>query len=147
MKVSQPVRILLVDDYPDALEVGSLFLSTFGYLVQTAGDGLAALAQVHECPPDERPDLVILDLELPKLGGLDVARRIRGNPDTAATPLIAVTGHSDPARMEEARAAGFDRVLTKPCNPLVLHDEIRRLLELRAGSDVTLNRQSASHAE
>lgn len=123
------MRILLVDDYPDALEVGRLYLSTCGFDVETASDGQAALDLVQTVRADRRPDLVILDLELPKVGGLEVARRLRAEPDTAGLPLVAVTGHSDPDRLAEARHAGFDLVLTKPCNPIVLRDEIQRLLD------------------
>jgi CheY-like chemotaxis protein len=128
------MRILLVDDYPDALEVGRLYLSTCGFDVETAGDGQAALDFFQSSRGDKRPDLVILDLELPKLGGLDVARRLRAAPETATLPLVAVTGHSDPERLAEARHAGFDIVLTKPCNPITLREEIQRLLDGSAQS-------------
>lgn len=134
MKVPRLVRILLVDDYPDVLEVGRLYLTTCGFDVRTAGDGLEALQLAQQSSPDERPDLIILDLELPKLGGLDVARRLRAHPGTAATPLVAVTGHSDPVRIDEARQAGFDLVFTKPCNPVVLRGGIERLLDDRANA-------------
>jgi CheY-like chemotaxis protein len=136
MKVASPVRILLVDDYPDVLEVGRLYLSTCGFEVMTAADGQAALELATDGGPNGRPDLIILDLELPKIGGIDVARRLRADPDTAATPLIAVTGHSDKQHLDEARGAGFDIVLTKPCNPSVLRSEIQRLLDLPAAGAV-----------
>lgn len=140
MKVPPTVRILLVDDYPDALEVGRLYLATCGFEVTTASDGVAALRMAQTGSAAERPNLIILDLELPRLGGMDVARRLRANPDTASTPLVAVTGHSDPARLQEARTAGFDLVLTKPCNPSILRSEIERLLGLPVVA-ATLNRQ------
>lgn len=130
MKVVPPARILLVDDYPDVLEVGRLFLVACGFEVMTAADGLDALRLAASGGPNGRPDLVILDLELPRLGGIDVARRLRAGRDTASTPLIAVTGHSDSRCLDEARVAGFDIVLTKPCNPNVLRSEIHRLLDL-----------------
>jgi len=117
-------RILLVDDYPDALDVWSLYLTMCGFEVVTAGDGLAAFDVAQR----ERPDLAILDLELPGISGFELARRLRAEGGVAAIPLIAVTGHSQPDRIEEARRAGFDLVRTKPCDPDNLCVDIRRLL-------------------
>ena len=117
-------RILLVDDYPDALDVWSLYLTMCGFEVVTACDGLAALDVAQR----ERPDLAILDLELPGISGLELARRLRADGTRPTIPLIAVTGHSQPARLEEARRAGFDLVRTTPCDPDKLCADIRRLL-------------------
>jgi CheY-like chemotaxis protein len=117
-------RILLVDDYPDALEVWSLYLTMCGFDVVTAPDGARGLDAVHQY----RPDLAILDLEMPSMSGYEMARRLRADASSSQLPLIAVSGHSQPARIEEARRAGFDRVLTKPCDPDRLCREIRQLL-------------------
>lgn len=139
------VRILLVDDYPDALDVWALYLRICGFEVVTAADGASALAIAAERPPD----IAILDLEMPGLSGYEVARRLRAQPATCALPLIALTGHSHPARIAEARAAGCDRVLTKPCDPDLLCREIRQRLGIagtKAGVAVsTLKRQNISH--
>ncbi len=125
-------RILLVDDYPDALDVWSLYLTMCGFEVVTAGDGLAALDVAQR----ERPNLAILDLELPGISGFELARRLRADRTWAAVPLIAVTGHSQPAHIEEARRAGFDLVRTKPCAPDQLCADIRRLLAESKDSSV-----------
>lgn len=117
-------RILLVDDYPDALEVWSLYLKMCGFDVVTAADGARGLEAVTKY----RPDLAILDLEMPAMSGYEMARRLRADAASRELPLIAVSGHSQPARIEEARLAGFDRVLTKPCDPDRLCLEIRQLL-------------------
>ena len=74
------------------------------------------------------PDLVVLDLELPRISGVDVARRLRANPDTQWIPLIAATGYSHTRQLDDARDAGFDRILIKPCDPDVLVEEIERVL-------------------
>jgi CheY-like chemotaxis protein len=138
-------RILLVDDYPDALEVWSLYLKMCGFDVVTASDGAEALdAAVHH-----RPDIAILDLEMPGMSGYELARRLRADATTSAIPLIAVSGHSQPSRIEEARKAGCDLVLTKPCDPDRLCLEIQQLLT-GAGQNpgmptVTGNRQDTSH--
>ncbi len=117
-------HILIVDDYPDALDIWALYLRSLGYRVSTASDGAAALAQAQRL----LPDLVVLDLELPRISGIDVARQLRANPDTQCIPLIAATGYSHARQLDRARDAGFDRIVIKPCDPDVLVEEIERLL-------------------
>ena len=117
-------HVLIVDDYPDALDIWALYLRALGYQVSTASDGAAALAQAQRL----LPDLVVLDLELPRLSGMDVARQLRANPSTQCIPLIAATGYSHARQLDEARDAGFDRIVVKPCDPDVLVGEIERLL-------------------
>ncbi|MEZ5319161.1 MAG: response regulator [Vicinamibacterales bacterium] len=120
-----PAHVLLVDDYPDALEVWTLFLQTSGYDVAAAADGSTALRAALA----RTPHVVVLDLQLPDLSGLEVARRLRAAPATASIPLIALTGRALPADVAEARAAGFDDVLVKPCEPSDLLAAIRRALD------------------
>ena len=122
--------ILLVDDYPDAVDVLALYLRGEGFDVLTASDGEEALAQARQC----RPDLIVMDLEMPVLSGYEVATRLKAVKDTAEIPLIAATGHSQTEQLEEAIAAGFNAVLVKPCDPDQLVREIRRLLESRPGT-------------
>jgi len=117
-------HILIVDDYPDALDIWALYLRSLGYQVSTASDGVTALAQAQRL----LPDLVVLDLELPRLSGIDVARLLRANPDTQCIPLIAATGYSHTRQLDQARDAGFDRIVLKPCDLDVLVAEIERLL-------------------
>jgi two-component system, cell cycle response regulator DivK len=118
-------HILIVDDYPDALDIWALYLRSLGYRVSTAGDGEAALAQAQRL----RPDLIVLDLELPRLSGYQVAERLRANPETNLIPLIAATGYSHVKQLDRAREAGFDQIVIKPCDPDMLVEEIERLLE------------------
>ena len=118
-------HILIVDDYPDALDIWALYLGSMGYRVSTAGDGEAAIAQAERL----LPDLIVLDLELPRVSGFDVATRLRSNPDTRHIPLIAATGYSHLRQLDRARAAGFDRIVVKPCDPDLLVEEIERLLQ------------------
>lgn len=128
--VSTPT-ILIVDDYPDALEVWELYLTAAGFRVLTAANGQHAL----ECAQRSLPRLIVMDLELPGLSGYEVARRLRAAPATRDIPLIAATGYSHDAQLDEARAVGFDAILVKPCDPEGLVREIRRLLDARATSD------------
>jgi CheY-like chemotaxis protein len=117
-------HILIVDDYPDALDIWVLYLGAMGYRVSTAGDGAEAIRQAERL----LPDLIVLDLELPTLSGFEVARRLRANPDTRDIPLIAATGYSHVAQLDRARDAGFNRIVVKPCEPDRMVEEIERLL-------------------
>jgi two-component system, cell cycle response regulator DivK len=117
-------HLLIVDDYPDAVDIWALYLRAMGYRVSTAMDGASAIAEAERL----LPDLIVLDLELPQISGFDVARRLRENPDTRGIPLIAATGYSQASQLERARAAGFDRIVLKPCDPDLLLLEIERLL-------------------
>ncbi|MEZ5284604.1 MAG: response regulator [Vicinamibacterales bacterium] len=131
--------VLVVDDYPDALQVWSLYLRSAGFEVLTAADGRDALAQIGS----HHPDLVVLDLELPGLSGFQVARQLREQPETRTLPLIAATGYSYTKQLDQARQAGFDAILVKPCDPDTLVAEIRRLLADRQASIARSNVSTA----
>jgi CheY-like chemotaxis protein len=117
-------RILLVDDYPDALEIWGLYLRAHGYDVETALDGLEAVAKARAA----LPDIIVLDLELPGITGFEAAVQLRRGGDTAHIPLIAATGYSHVKQLNQAKASGFDSILIKPCEPAALVAEIERLL-------------------
>src|SRR6187401_3203067 len=118
-------HILIVDDYPDALDIWAIYLRAMGYRVSTAADGAAAITQAERL----RPDVIVLDLELPRISGFDVAKRLRANPDTAHIPLIAATGYSHVTQLDRARDAGFDQIFVKPCDPDSLVEELERQLQ------------------
>ena len=115
------MTVLLVDDYPDALEVWEIFLAAEGCEVITANDGARAL----EIARTQRPDVIVMDFQMPGLSGPSVAEALREDPATAQIPLIAVTGR----RMElaEARRLGFVALIVKPCEPDALLAAIRRV--------------------
>jgi CheY-like chemotaxis protein len=119
-----PKRILLVDDYPDALEIWGLYLRSMGYDVIEADDGLKAVEQAHLY----QPDIIVLDLELPGITGFEAALRLRDSRSTRDIPLIAATGYSHVKQLDQARASGFDSIIVKPCEPTALVAEIERLL-------------------
>jgi CheY-like chemotaxis protein len=123
-----PKRILLVDDYPDALEIWGLYLRSLGYSVDTAEDGLTAVDHAHRL----HPDIIVLDLELPGITGFEAAVRLRAAADTRDIPLIAATGYSHVKQLDQARDCGFDSIVVKPCEPAALVAEIERLLQRRA---------------
>lgn len=124
MPMGPAPTILIVDDYPDALDVWELYLRSSGFVVLTASDGLQALSLAREA----LPGVIVMDLELPGLSGIEVARALRSNEPTCRIPLIAVTGHSDRSELAEAQRAGFDALIVKPCDPPTLVAEIHRLL-------------------
>lgn len=134
-------HILIVDDYPDAVDIWAIYLRSLGYRVSTAADGAAAIQQAERL----LPDLIVLDLELPLVSGFDVARRLRANPDTQFIPLVAATGYSHIKQLDRARAAGFDRIVIKPCDPDLLVDEIERLLIAAEESDWQLSHCCVEH--
>jgi len=120
-------RLLLVDDDETLLATLRDALETAGYQVATTGDGASALAQVAAA----RPDLVILDLQLPSVDGWAVLRQLRGDPGARALPVLAITG-VDVERGDEVLTAGANEFLTKPFSLTVLESTVRRLLQLGA---------------
>ena len=118
-------KVLLVDDYRDALEVWSFFLRSSGYDVFTAASGPEALEQAQRY----RPDVILLDLQLPGMSGFETARALRATSAAATTPLMAVTGYSGTREHDEALAAGVDAVMVKPVQPAALLQRIEKLTQ------------------
>lgn len=109
----EPMRILVVDDDKDAVEGMSALLQLQGHQTCTAQSGIAAL----EVAGDFRPNIVLLDIELPNMDGFEVARRLRKNPETARCIILALTGYGDAENMDRSKDAGFDDYLVKPVEP------------------------------
>jgi CheY-like chemotaxis protein len=111
-----PRRVLVVDDNVDAAQSMALLLEIEGYQVMCAYDGEQAL----ECAARFMPDMVLMDLGLPRFSGFEVARRLRGAQHARprrALLLIAVSGYGRERDRLAAREAGFDLHLTKPADP------------------------------
>ena len=106
----QGYRVLIVDDNSDAAESLGLMLSLQGYDVRTAGDGEQAIAVAGEY----RPDVVVLDLGLPRMSGLEVGRRIRQESWGRGMTLIACTGWGQPEDQQRSSEAGFNHHMVKP---------------------------------
>jgi CheY-like chemotaxis protein len=117
-----PLRILVVDDNCDSAESLSLLLELLGNNVSAAHDGEHALQMANEL----RPDVVLLDIGLPKLNGYEVAQRIRREPWGTAPVLVAITGWGQAEDKDYSRQAGFDHHLVKPVDPDILLSLIRR---------------------
>jgi two-component system CheB/CheR fusion protein len=115
-------RVLFVDDDADTREGYSVYLTSFGYDVSTAGTGVEALNLAALCTPD----VIVLDLGLPDIDGWEVARQLKSAPRTRAVPIIALTGADLPHERISSMRAGCDRHLSKPCDPAGLLDALRR---------------------
>jgi DNA-binding response OmpR family regulator len=117
-------RILVVDDDPRLLHVVAMYLSIEGYDVDTAGNGEEGLRSLEQ----RRPDLVILDVMMPGIDGLEACRRIKSNPETRTIPVVLFTALSRTDDVENGRAAGANRFINKPFSLIGLGAVIRSLL-------------------
>jgi CheY-like chemotaxis protein len=117
--------ILVVDDYADNREMYSTFLRFHGLEVTEAANGTEALSAAFERPPD----VIVMDLSLPGVDGWQATRLLKADNRTKDIPVIAVTGHALAGASEEAKQAGCDRFLTKPCLPEDLLREIKQMLD------------------
>jgi CheY-like chemotaxis protein len=120
-------RILVVDDNADGAETLAMLLKLSGHETMTAGDGASALAMVRA----RQPEVVFLDIGLPKMDGYEVARRIRADPATVGILLVAVTGWGSEDDKRKSKAAGFDVHLTKPLGAEVVAEVLERCFTLR----------------
>ncbi len=122
-------KILVVDDEPDALELLGFKLREAGFAPIFATDGLKALAAVRA----ERPDLVVLDLMLPELDGLEVCKLMRRDPATAGIPVLMLTAKAAEMDRVVGLELGADDYVTKPYSPRELVLRIRKLLKRTQG--------------
>jgi adenylate cyclase len=138
----EPALILVVDDAPDNIEVVRARLEQQGYRVIAASDGIEALAQVRAAAPD----LVLLDVVMPRLDGIETVRRIRADPAIPFTPVIMLTAQNDSRSVISALDAGADEYLTKPFDAGALLARVRSMLRIKALHD-EVTAQAAQLAE
>lgn len=124
-------RILVVDDEPDALEVLAFKLKEAGYQPLLAKDGTRAIAMAR----DERPALIVLDLMLPEVDGLEVCKILRRDPATSAIPIIMLTARAAEMDRVIGLELGADDYVTKPFSPRELVLRIKKLLARAKASD------------
>jgi len=119
--------VLVVEDYQDAREMYSAYLQFSGYRVAEATNGLEAIEKTIEL----MPDIILMDLALPKVDGWEATKRLKSDERTKHIPIVALTGHALAGFAEGAREAGCDSFVTKPCLPDALVAEVRRMLAAR----------------
>jgi two-component system, cell cycle response regulator DivK len=134
----QPL-VLVVEDYQDAREMYAAYLQFSGFDVAEATNGLEAIEKAQEL----LPDIILMDLALPRLDGWEATRRLKKDAQTRDIPIVALTGHALPGHAEGAQQAGCDAFVTKPCLPDALVAEIKRLLEAQP-SDKTRKARAAN---
>ena len=116
--------VLVVDDFDDTRELYATALADAGFTVEEARNGQEALDRANS----GHPAIIVMDLSMPVVDGWEATRRLKANPVTADIIVIALTGHSTNRGMKEARDAGADAVITKPCLPNDLIALVRALL-------------------
>jgi phosphate regulon transcriptional regulator PhoB len=122
-------RVLIVEDEPDIRELLAFHLEREGYHVTRSRTGADALRQVRARPPD----LILLDLMLPELGGLDVCRRLRQDPRTASVPIVMLTARGEEVDRILGLELGADDYIVKPFSPKEVVARVRAVLR-RAGA-------------
>jgi two-component system cell cycle response regulator DivK len=117
-------RVLVVEDQEDNRQILRDLLGNAGYELSEAENGEQALAAVA----NERPDLILMDIQLPILDGYEATRRIKADPSLRTIPIIAVTSYALSGDEAKAREAGCDDFVPKPYSPRMLLEKIRKYL-------------------
>lgn len=117
--------VLLVDDFEDSRAMYGDYLGFHGFRIEEARNGKEAIEKATEL----LPDAILMDLSMPIVDGWEATRRLKADSRTRHIPIMALTGHALSGYAESARKAGCDAVVTKPCLPADLMEEVRRLLD------------------
>jgi len=124
-------KVLVVDDYEPNLRGLGLLLASANYNVLTATNGRDALDLVAR----ERPDLVLLDVVMPGMSGLEVCTALKGQPETCLTPVVLISAQQERETVIAGLEAGADDFLNKPVDPEELYTRVRSLLRLKRLTD------------
>jgi class 3 adenylate cyclase len=126
-----PARILVVDDVPDNIDILQMRLESQGYEVVTAGDGVEALEKIREL----LPDLVLLDVMMPKMDGIETVKRLKADGSLPFIPVILVTAKADATDVIAGLESGGDDYLTKPVDHAALSARVRAMLRIKSLHD------------
>ena len=124
-------RLLIADDIPQNRELLEAYLAAAGHEIEFAVDGDDTLAKVAAF----RPDVVLLDIMMPKRSGYEVCRKLKDDPETQSISILMVTALDEAGDIEKAVAAGADDFLSKPVNRVELATRVRSLLRVRHLAD------------
>jgi Response regulators consisting of a CheY-like receiver domain and a winged-helix DNA-binding domain len=120
-------QILLVDDTKTVLLLEGMLVQSAGFETVTAADGMEAIASVKRSPPD----LIVMDIAMPVMDGIEACRILKANPQTKQIPIVMLTTMGDKKSIEKARAAGCDDYITKPVQKQELIKKIKALLVVK----------------
>jgi adenylate cyclase len=123
----EPACILVVDDVPDNVDILQMRLESQGYEVSTAGDGVEALAKTREL----LPDLVLLDIMMPEMDGIETVKRLKSDASLPFIPVILVTAKADDKDVIAGLESGGDDYLTKPVDHAALSARVRAMLRIK----------------
>lgn len=123
----RPYKLLVVDDEPDIRQLLRIFFERLGYAVTLAADGQFAVEQARRQPPD----LIVMDIQMPRKSGLEAVRELRDDPRFASTPIFALTAYARVHAPAEIIRAGFDQAIFKPVDFSALQTTIERALRQR----------------
>jgi len=140
--VRRPAQILIADDNPDNREIFRTRLAAHDYRIVTAVDGEEALAVAME----QSPDLILLDVMMPKMDGIEVCRRLKSDPSLPFIPVIMITAKTSSQDIVTALEAGADEYLAKPVDHGALVARVKSMLRIKALND-TVHEQRAKLAE
>jgi DNA-binding response OmpR family regulator len=120
-------RVLIADDNPQGVELLEAYLTGTGYETQVAYDGEETLRMVN----DWHPDIILLDIMMPKISGFEVCKRLKANPQTASIVVLMVTALDQHSDIDRAVEAGTDDFMTKPINKSELLVRVKAALKSR----------------
>ena len=141
--MEKPRQILVVEDEIMPSRLLTTILTRLGYTVETAFDGIAALEKVKSSPPD----LILLDLNLPRMDGFEVSRRLKQEDKTKIIPIVVVSAFADIENRIKALEAGADDFLSKPIDQVELRARVQSLLKVKMFNDHMVNYQKILKAE
>lgn len=117
----RPQRVLIVDDSADIRELWRLWLTFWGFMVEEARNGWEAVEKAKR----ETPDLILMDLWMPVVDGLEAIKRLKNDVTTAQVPILALSAQVERPTPAMVRAVGAESFISKPCDPDVLLEHIR----------------------